>query len=87
MGIADWLMLLQAFIMGATALVLVWYTVETKRLRLGAATQLEVMQRPYALQAEEARRAAEPTLDWVEVLAARRSSSESSQMKAARFQI
>jgi hypothetical protein len=57
-------MLVQTAIMLSTGAVLVWYTIETKRLRTTAAAQFEVMRRTYALQLEEMKRSAEPIFVW-----------------------
>lgn len=57
-------MLVQTAIMLGTGAVLVWYTIETKRLRTAAAAQFEVMRRTHALQVEETKRAAEPIFVW-----------------------
>jgi hypothetical protein len=58
------LMLIQAAVMFGTGVVILWYTLETKRLRSTAAAQFQVMQRSLQLQFDELKRAAEPIFVW-----------------------
>ncbi|HEX7515655.1 MAG TPA: hypothetical protein VF345_00050 [Chthoniobacterales bacterium] len=64
MNTTETFMLVQAAIMLGTAAVVVWYTVETRRLRATAAAQFEIMRRTYGIQLEEMKRAAEPIFVW-----------------------
>lgn len=57
-------MLIQAAILFGTGVVLIWYAVETRRLRAAAAAQFHVMQRSLQLQFDEQKRAAEPVFVW-----------------------
>lgn len=57
-------MLIQTSILFLTGVVLVWYTVETRRLRSAAGAQFYVMQRSLELQVQEQKRAAEPVFNW-----------------------
>jgi hypothetical protein len=58
------LMLLQTVIMLITGVALIYYTVETRRLRTVATAQAQVMQRTLGLQLQEAKLAAQPILIW-----------------------
>jgi hypothetical protein len=53
------LMLLQTVIMLVTGVALIYYTVETRRLRTAATAQVNVMQQTLALQLQEEKRAAQ----------------------------
>jgi hypothetical protein len=64
MNTVELLMSAQTVVMTATGAVLVWYTIETKRLRVAAAAKFEIMRRTHSLQIEEIKRAAEPIFVW-----------------------
>jgi hypothetical protein len=64
MTTTELLMLLQTVIMLITGVALIYYTVETRRLRTVATAQTQVMQRTLGLQLQEAKLAAQPIIVW-----------------------
>lgn len=58
------LMLFQTVIMLVTGVALMYYTIETRRLRTVATAQVAVMQRTLALQLQEEKVAAQPIFVW-----------------------
>lgn len=58
------LMLLQTVIMFVTGVALIYYAIETRRLRTAATAQAAVMQRTLDLQLQEGKRAAQPIFVW-----------------------
>src|SRR6266446_10851637 len=64
MTTAEVLMLLQTVIMLITGIALIYYTIETRRLRTVATAQAQVMQRTLGLQLQEGKLAAQPIFVW-----------------------
>ncbi len=64
MNTVEVLMLLQTLILFGTGVVLVWYTLETRRMRTGASAQLDLMHKSFVLAAKRERQAAEPIFIW-----------------------
>ena len=58
------LMLFQTLIMLVTGVALIYYTIETRRLRTVATAQAQVMQHTLGLQLQEAKLAAQPIFVW-----------------------